>query len=322
MATPSQIFTEMVTTTQRHWGEELSDNVSRHNAFLRRLKEKNMIQNIDGGYEIALPLDYAENSTYQRYNGYDQLNTNASDVLTSAKYEWEQAAIHVTANGREIKMNAGNKTKMIDLVKSRKQNAMRTAMNNMSIDIYSDGALPNQIGGLAHIIQNNGQGTVGGINSATFPFWRNKFREIPGSNAYTAQTLKDNMNVLWLSLNRGADKPDMILATHDFYSTYESGEQQLQRYMNEELANAGFINIKYKSADVIFDDNSNFTTTGEKMYFVNTDYLYLKQMREAQWTPDEAKMPTNQDAVVVPIYWMGNLCCSNRALQGVLIDSI
>jgi len=25
----------------------------------------------------------------------------------------------------------------------------------------------------------------------------------------------------------------------------------------------------------------------------------------------------NQDAVVIPILWMGNLVCSNRSLQGV-----
>ncbi len=321
MATPSQIFTEMVTTTQRHWGEELADNVSEHNAFLNRLKNKNMIMNVSGGYEIALPLDYAENSTYQRYSGYDELNTNASDVLTSAKYEFQQAALHVTANGREIRMNMGTKERMIDLVKARKKNAMRTSANNMSIDIYSDGALDNQIGGLAHIIQNNGLGTVGGINSSTFSFWRNQFREIPGTDAFAGTVLKDNMNILWLALNRGKDKPDLILATHDFYSSYESNEQQLQRYMDGKMADAGFITIKYKTADVVFDDNSNFTTTGEKMYFVNTDYLYLKQHREAQWTPDDPKMPTNQDAVVVPIYWMGNLCCSNRDLQGVLIDA-
>lgn len=322
MATPSEIFTEMVTTTQRYWGAELADNVSEHNAFLNRLKKKNQIMSVDGGYEIALPLEYAENSTYQRYSGYDELNTNASDVLTSAKFEFEQAAIHVTANGREIRMNMGSRERMIDLVMARKTNAMHTAANNMSIDIYSDGVLDNQIGGLAHIIQNNGQGTVGGINSATFPFWRNQFYEVPGAGPPTAQALKDAMNVLWLRLNRGADKPDLIIATHDFYSTYESGEQQLQRYMKQDMADAGFISIKYKTADVIFDDNTNFTTTGEKMYFVNSDYLYLKQHRDASWTSEDPKRPTNQDAVVVPIFWMGNLCCSNRDLQGVLIDLV
>jgi hypothetical protein len=32
-------------------------------------------------------------------------------------------------------------------------------------------------------------------------------------------------------------------------------------------------------------------------------------------------MSVNQDGVVIPILWMGQLCCSNRSLQGVLIDA-
>ncbi len=321
MATPSQVFTEMVTTTDRNWSTKVTDNVSKHNALLSILKKKGKIKTEDGGYEIALPIEYAENSTYQRYSGYDGLNTNASDVLTTAKYDWQQVALHVTASGREIRMNMGSAERMINLVKARKDNALKTAANNFSTDIYSDGSLLNQVGGLGQVIQINGQGVVGGIDSATWTFWRNKFREIAGTDTYTPQTLKGEFNKLWLPLNRGADKPDLIVLSHDFYSVYEAGEQQLQRYMDADLAKAGFVGLKYKTADVIFDDNTNFASTAEKGYFLNTDYLYIVQHKEAKWTPDEEKRPTNQDAVVVPIYWMGNLVCSNRSLQGVLIDA-
>jgi len=327
MATPSAVFTEMVTTTDRNWSTRVADNVSKHNAFLNRLKDKGKIKTEGGGTEIALPLEYAENGTYQRYSGYDSLNTAASDVLTTAKYDWMQIALHVVSSGREIRMNMGNRQKMIDLVKARKGNALKTAANNLSIDVYSDGALPNQIGGLANMIQTNGQGTVGGIDSGTFTFFRNKYLEATGTNnaaspsAANAATLKADMNRLWLPLNRGADKPDLIVFSHDFYSLYELGEQQLQRYMNEKMAESGFVGLRYKTADVIFDDNANFSTTAEKGFFLNSDYLYLVQHSDAKWTPDEEKRPTNQDAVVVPIYWMGNLVCSNRSLQGVLFDA-
>ena len=45
------------------------------------------------------------------------------------------------------------------------------------------------------------------------------------------------------------------------------------------------------------------------------------QHPEAQWTQDDEKKPVNQDAVVVPMYWMGQLVCTNRSLQGKLIDA-
>ena len=170
MATPSAVFTEMVTTTDRHWGSTVTDNVSKHNALVRRLKDKGKIKTYSGGYEIAEPIEYAENTTYQRYQGYDELNTGSSDVLTSVKYDWGQIALHVTASGAEVRKNMGSEERMINLVSARKKNAMRTAANNFSVDVYSDGSLPNQIGGLASIIQTDGNGTVGGIVSNTFTF--------------------------------------------------------------------------------------------------------------------------------------------------------
>lgn len=326
MATPSTVFTEMVTTTDRSWGRKVTDNVSENNALLNVLKRKGKIKTVSGGYEIAEPIDYAENATYQRYVGYEALNTGASDVITSVKFPFQQIALHVTASGRELRMNSG-KEQMINLVKARKENALRTAANNFSIDIYSDGSLTNQINGLSNLIQTNGQGTVGGINATTWTFWRNQFKEMTGTNlaatpnATNAASMKADMGSLWLSLNRGADKPDLIVMTHDFYTLYETGEQQLQRYADSDLAQAGFITLKYKSANVIFDDNTNFATTGERAYFLNTDYLSLTQHREAQWTMDAEKTPVNQDAVVIPMYWMGNLVVTNRALQGILFDA-
>jgi hypothetical protein len=318
MPSPNATFTEMVTTTLRNHKRQLTDNVSAHNALLRLMKENGKIQTRSGGYEIVLPLDYAENQTYQRYAGYDPLNINASDVLSAAKYDWAQVAIHVTASGREVRMNNGPE-QMINLVKARIANAMRTAANNFSVDLYSSGALTNQIGGLAHLIQTNGQGTVGGINAATYAFWANKFREMTGTNTYAS--IQADMNAIWLSLNRGTDKPDLIVSTHDLYAAYEATLQTNQRYADAKLGALGFESLRYKSAPIVFDSNSNFATNGERMYFLNTDYLYLIEHPEARWTEDDEKVPVNQDAVVVPIYWMGQIVTSQRSLQGIMFDA-
>jgi hypothetical protein len=320
MATPSTTFTEMVTTTLRNHPRTITDNVSDHNALYNRLSKRGKISTISGGYEIVRPLDYAENATYQRYSGYDTLNVAASDVLTSAKYDWVQAAVNVTASGRELRMNNGREA-LIRLTEARLTNATRTAANNMSVDLYSDGALANQMGGLAHIIQTNGQGTVGGINSGTWSFWRNQFREASGTNAVTTANIRAEMNLLWLSTVRGGDKPDLIVMSHDFFSTFEASLQDLQRYAAADTGAVGFNSLKYKSADVMFDSNTNFTTTAERMYFLNTNYLELVVHSDANWSQDSEKMSVNQDAVVIPIYWMGNLTCSNRSLQGILIDA-
>lgn len=310
-------FTEMVTTTLRNHPNSIADNVSEHNALYNRLKSRGKIKTISGGYEIVEPLDYAENSTFQRYSGYDTLNVSASDVLSAAKYDWVQSAVHVTASGREMRMNSG-KEQLIDLAAARTRNAMRTAANNMSVDLYGTGALTNQMGGLGHIVTSDGTGTVGGIVSGTYTFWKNQFLEM--TDAPSATVMNKWMNSMWLLCVRGGDSPDLIVSSHDFYSFYWNQLQALQRYASADQAVSGFQSLKFVTADVIFDSNSNFGTTAEIMYFLNTEYLKLVQHRDAKWSVLSEKVSVNQDAEVVPIIWMGQLVCSNRSLQGKLID--
>ena len=146
MTSPNAAFTEMVTTTLRSTKRRISDNVTNHNGLLTWMKEKGNIKtDHEGGYEIQLPLSWANNATYSRFFGGDVQAIGGSDVLTSAKYDWCEAAIHVTVNQRELNMNRSEE-RMINLVKARLDVAMASAANNISVDIYSDGALTNQIG--------------------------------------------------------------------------------------------------------------------------------------------------------------------------------
>lgn len=177
MASPNSTFTEIVSTTLREHKKSLADNVSNNNALWRRISEKGRIQVLDGGYEIVEPLDYAENSTYQRYSGYDVLNVSASDVISVMKFDWKQSAVHVTASGLELRQNAG-KNQIINLAKARITNAMRTFANNLSSDMYSDGTTSNQMGGLQAVISDAGTGTVGGINSGTYTFWKSTLQSL------------------------------------------------------------------------------------------------------------------------------------------------
>lgn len=326
MASPNATFTEMVTTTLREHRKDLADNVSNHNALLQRLNKRGKKRTIDGGYEIVEPLDYAENSTYQRFSGYDTLNVSASDVLSAAKFDWKQAAVHVTASGRELRQNSG-KNRLIALVKSRINNAMRTARNNMSSDVYSDGTASNQINGLQALVADAGTGTVGGINSSTYTFWQNVVQSaaapIQGGGGITpgSGTIQSLMLPLWLRLTRGTDKPDLISADETYFTYYEESLTDLKRYASDDEATGGFVSLKYKTADVVYDASGGNYSSGHPsahMYFLNTDFLSLVAHQDADWMEVPEQRAVNQDAVVIPMIWQGNLCTSNRSLQGVL----
>lgn len=320
MPSPNTVFTELVSTTFRKHAKEIKDNVSKNNALLRRIYDKGNVRREDGGLTIVAPLDYAENNTYQRYSGYDVLNIGASDVISAAEYQWRQIAINVVASGLELRTNSGD-TRIINLVKARLKNAIRTFKNNFSADIYSDGTLANQINGLQALVADAGTGTVGGIDSSTWTFWRNKVQSaaapLQGGAAITpsATTMESLMLPLWLSLVRGDDQPDLIVMDNNYFTFFEQSQTSIKRYTDETKANAGFVSLKYKGADVIFDGGSGIPAN--HAYFLNTDYLELVVHKDADMTVMDEMKPYNQDAAVVPVLWMGNLVCSNRSLQGV-----
>ena len=325
MASPNSVFTELVATTLRNHRKTFADNVSNHNALLARMEAKGRKQKVSSGYEIVEPLDYAENSTYQRYSGYDILNVQASDVLSAAKFDWKQIAVNVAASGYELRVNSG-KEAIVDLVKQRVTNAMRTFKNQFSSDLYSDGTAANQINGLQAIVSDAGTGTVGGINSSTYTFWKNAVQSaaapLQGGGAITPSktTIQSLMLPLWLETTRGGDSVDLIVSDNDYFTFYEESLTDLKRYTgNDNSAVGGFTALKYKTADVVHDGGNLGGGIGtDKMYFLNTDFLKLKCHPEADMTELPENSSVNQDAVVIPIIWQGNLCVSNRSLQGVL----
>lgn len=321
MPSPNSVFNEIVTTTFRNHSKEIVDNVSKHNALYRKMKQGGRTRKEDGGYSIVQPLEYAQNGTYQRYSGLDLLNVAQSDVFTAAEFSWRQIAINVVSSGLELRQNAGAQ-RIANLAKSRIRNAIHTFANNFSSDMYSDGTLPNQITGLQAMVADAGTGTIGGIDSSTWTFWQNIVQSaaapLQGGGAVTVSstTIEGSiMQPLFMALTRNADKPNLIVSSDDWFSFYEASQVSMKRYVDKESADGGFMELSYKGVPVIFDGSSGMATS--HMYFLNTNYLELVVHADANLTVMEEAKPYNQDGVLVPVIWMGNFVCGNRQLQGV-----
>jgi hypothetical protein len=322
MASPNSTFTELVTTTFRKHKAKLVDNITKHNALLRYLKKGGRIDTEDGGLTLTYPIEYAENSTYQRYSGFDVLNTQQSDVFSAVEFQWKQIALNVVASGRELRINSGDSA-IIKLAKARLTNAMNTYQNNFTTDLYSSGALTNQIGGLQHLVSDDGTGTVGGIVAGTYTWWKNTFQSaaapLQGGGAVTVSdtTIENDMMLpLWMRLTRGSDSPKVIIMSDDYYRMFEKSQVSFKQYVNINDAEAGMQNLKYKTATCFFEGNGIISSA--HAYFLNTDYIKLVAHSDANLTVQDQVSPYNQDGVIIPILWMGNMVVTNRALQGVM----
>jgi hypothetical protein len=124
------------------------------------------------------------------------------------------------------------KEQVIDLLRSRIDNAEITLTNGLSYDVYSDGTQSGQMGGLQTLVSSTPtSGTIGGIDRATWTFWRNiKFGGVAdGGGAVTATNIQSYMNRVMVQIVRGADGPDLIVADNTFYRLYLDSLQAIQR---------------------------------------------------------------------------------------------
>ena len=322
---PSATMSEIVTTTLRNRSGKLADNVSKNNALLMRLRKKGKIKPVNGGRTIVQEMQYAENGTFKRYSGYEALNISPSDVITASEYNYAQAGVAISISGLEELQNAGE-DQIIDLLESRIENAEQTMMNNIALDLYSDGTADGgrQINGLqALVAAAPTSGIVGGIDRSTTlaTFWRNqKWGFIAdGSTTGSAATIQNGMNQLYVKQVRGADAPDLIVADNVYYLFYLSSLTAIQRITTNEIAEAGFQSLKYMGADVVLDGGYGGGAPASSMFFLNTKYIFFRPHGKRYFMPSDERFSTNQDAMIKFILFAGNLTMSNAFLQGRLV---
>ena len=93
----------------------------------------------------------------------------------------------------------------------------------------------------------------------------------------------------------------------------------IQRITNPDMAKLGFVTLKYKGSDVVLDGGYGGNCPANHMYGLNTDFIKFRPHSRRNMVPLDTVNSINQDAMVKLIGWAGNLTCSNRSLQGVIV---
>lgn len=326
---PSPNLTELAATTLRHRNGKAADNVSKNNVIYSELSKKGNVAPTSGGRTILEELDYAE-GTFAWYSGYETINTSQTSVFSAAEFDWKQCASTVSFSGLEATQNKG-KHATISLLTARIRNAERTMTNYLSNACYATGTGSGgrEVGGLQLLIADTPtSGTVGGIDRATWTFWRNFSFDATtdGGAAATSANIQSYMNRVCLAITRGADRPKFAVADNNYYRLFLESLQAIQRVSESQEGEAGFRSVMYAGLPVYFD--GGYQTGGSSgsgcptnhMYFINPDFLKLRYDPDRNMTALDTRFSVNQDAEVRLIAWAGNMTCSNCALQGVLKD--
>ena len=326
MAFANPSITDIIATTIQNRSGVIADNVTKNNALLSRLRQRGNVKKFSGGNVIMQELSFAENGNAGWYSGYETLPVAAQDVISAAQYDIKQCAVPVTISGLEQLQNAG-KEQIIDLLEGRIAVAESTMANMIAQGIYSDGTGSGgkEITGLKALVATApATGTVGGIDRATWNFWRNQTFDATtdGGAATTAANIQQYMNTLWAKMVRGTDRPDLIVMDNAYWGMYMASLQAIQRFSSEMDANLGFVSVKFMDADVVLDGGLGGFMTSKEMYMLNTKYIFFRPHSARDMVPlsPKSRYSVNQDAEVQILAWAGNMAMSNASLQGKMVE--
>jgi hypothetical protein len=310
-------FDEILSTTLANYRDQLTDNVFTARPLTYHLMDKGRIRMVNGGTKIVEPLIYGQNSTVKPYSGYDSIDLTPQEGISAAEFEWKQYAASVAISGIEEAKNNGEQ-EVINLLEAKIMQAEESLREGFNRMFFGDGTDTLGAGGTNSGKSWNGLGnliesgnTVGGINSASGQgndWWRSYEQNTAG-----ALTLAQ-MATAYNSVSVGNDHPDMVLTTQTLFEKYESLLQPQLRYTDAKTADAGFQNLLFKSAPVVYDVHAPTGT----MFFINSKYISLVGHSEKWFANTPFVRPENMDARYALIMCYGNLTIRNRAKQGKL----
>jgi hypothetical protein len=330
MAFANGAISDIIATTIQNRSGELADNVTQNNPLLLRLKQKGNIRPFSGGNVILEEIMYNDTTTsnVNSYSGYEVLNVTPNSPISSAQFSIAQYAAAVTISGLEMLQNSG-KEQIIDLLEGRVKVAEAQLMNRIDTDLYGDGTGNNgkNLTGLALAIADSPSGTTyGGIARSTWTFWQNQVYSgvTNGGAPVSAANIQQYMTQLAVKLIRGNNKADLIVADNTYYGMYVNSLQAIQKVSDPEMAGAGFAALKFygggTAADVVLGGGIGAHATANHMWFLNTDYLFLRPHKDRNYVPiGGERQSVNQDAITKLIGWAGNLTSNGPQFCGALI---
>ena len=307
MVAANSNFDNLLTTTLANYRSTLTDNVFTARPLTYKLMENGRIRMLNGGTKIVEPLIYGQNSTVGSYSGYETLSLTPQEGISAAEFEWKQYAASIAISGIEEAKNNGEQ-EIINLLEAKimqAEESMRESFNQM---LFADGTgnSSKDWNGLGNLVESGN--TVGGINSSTYSWWASE-----EENTATALTLAQ-MSSLYNGVSVGNDHPDLLLTTQTLFEKYEALLQPNLRYTDTKTADAGFQNLLFKAAPVMYDTGC----TAGVFFFLNSKYLTLCGHSAKWFQQTEFIRPEDLDARYALIMCYGNLTVRNRAKQGKL----
>jgi len=307
-------------------GSKPNDVIFNSRALFYLLKDGGFQESADGGKTFEFGIEYAENGNFKSYGEWDTIDSDADTVFDAAQFTVKIHAGTVKYSELEKARNQAAAGKF-DLIAAKLENGKNSAIANLNRSLFADGSGNGalDIDGLQKIIATDPtSGVVGGIDRATFAFWRN--RQTSGAKSSSAfDNLRASMRTVY-GLCRGGGSgvetaPKSWITTQTVFNGYESILTANERYVKDsaksgQSADAGFDTdaLYFKGAKGLVDEDA----PAGNLYFLNPKYLKLVYLKGYWLKMYPAVDPAAQLANIHKVATFAQLCTSNPRRLGVV----
>lgn len=298
------------------------DNIYEATPFTYWLLSKGRMKDQSGGESITERLMYGKNATVAFLGKGDVISADKAEIITKSKWDWKYGAVNLVRYWQDDQQNAGA-SKVADMVQDDLENAklaLTEKLENALVAGNGTGSAGLEPDGLLNIVSKTpNTGVVGGLDSATQPWWRNRTKLATGIASVTL--LEDTANLMnTCSRGGGGDKelgfPDLILTSQKVYEAYQ--QELIRMYMLPPTTDTiPFPNVRYKTATIMWSPSADVVEDQARV--INSKFLRFVSDPTFQFKMTEWKSVPNQvNDTMAQIMIVGNLVCGNRSKQGVL----
>ena len=303
-------ISEILSTTLKNYVSDVAfDNIFNSHALFWEMKRRGAIKGFGGGERLVAPLEYATNATVAAMGKAGKIDLTEQDVITSAEYTWGLIGSSVVLFDFDLERNRGEH-QIVNLLEAKARNATASMRQKVLTDTFATSQAVNSLINWQSFFRSTG--TVGGINQSTYAWWAAKY-----DNTAEPLTVEDMLN-MYNQASGGSDPANVVVTGQTLYEKYNSLLQVNQRFSDSKMADAGFENLKFHGANVIWDEQA----ISDEMWFWPTKYLYLgaipDHVKSFGVKPFEQMTSNGQLGRVSLLWFMAQYVCTNRRRLGAL----
>lgn len=276
-------------------------------AFLRELERQGGLIKKSLGATIEAPLDYQRNpGTAILASDMQATSLTKTDVITSASYAIAEVSVPIVWSKKDEVQNPSENQK-IALVKGLLENGIES--HDDIIEQYLFQTSTNGFLGLLTHCPTNGQGSDGGIDSATNAFWRSQ------QSTYVDDTdIEAAFTTVWNACAKGSGAklvPTLMVSDGPTQALFEGTQQANQRYVDSQELKAGFKILGFKTARYVF---SQYASTSA--FFLNPKNFQLVASKEYFRDRGDTQEIPNANGFVTKLYSAIQTVTNNRSRIG------